>query len=45
MSKIDTNWLSKAIETIQNKIADKLTKDNVTVYRVKNIIRVDIKEE
>ena len=38
-------WLNKAIETIQNKIADKLSKDNVTVYRVKNIIRVDIKEE
>lgn len=45
MNKIDTAWLSKAIETIQNKIADKLAKDNVTVYRVKNIIRVDIKEE
>lgn len=45
MNKIDTDWLSKAIETIQNKIADKLAKDNVTVYRVKNIIRVDIKEE
>ena len=27
MNKIDTVWLSKAIETIQNKIADKLTKD------------------
>ena len=45
MIKIDTDWLSKAIETIQNNIADKLTKDNVTVYRVKNIIRIDIKEE
>lgn len=45
MSKIDMDWLNKAIETIQNKIADKLTKDNVTVYRVKNIIRIDIKEE
>lgn len=45
MKVIDTDWLSKAIETIQNKIADKLSKDNVTVYRVKNIIRVDIKEE
>ena len=45
MRKIDTDWLSKAIEAIQNEIADKLSKDNVTVYRVKNIIRVDIKEE
>lgn len=25
-------------------IADKLTKDNITIYRVKNIIRIDIKE-
>lgn len=42
---MDMNWLQKAIETIKNGIADKLTKDNITVYRVKNIIRIDIKEE
>ena len=41
---MDMNWLQKAIETIKNGIADKLTKDNITVYRVKNIIRIDIKE-
>jgi len=40
---IDTEWLNKAIATIQAGIADKLTKDNITVYRVVKIIRVDIK--
>lgn len=42
---IDTEWLQKALETIRNGICDKLAKDNITVYRVKNIIRIDIKEE
>lgn len=42
---MDTTWLVKAIETIEAGIADKLCKDNITVYRVKNIIRIDIKEE
>lgn len=42
---IDTEWLKKAIKTINDGIADKLTKDNITVYRVKNIIRIDIKED
>ena len=41
---IDTTWLSKAIETIHSGIAEKLQKGNITVYRVKNIIRVDVKE-
>ena len=41
---IDMEWLEKALETIRNGICDKLTKDNVMVYRVKNIIRIDIKE-
>lgn len=35
----------KAIETINAGIADKLQKDNITIYRVKNIIRIDIKCE
>ena len=42
---MDVEWLKKAIETIRNGIADKLSKDNITVYRVKNIIRIDIKYE
>lgn len=42
---MDMEWLEKALETIRNGICDKLTKDDVTVYRVKNIIRIDIKED
>lgn len=42
--KIDTDWLAEAVDIISKCVADKLTKDNITVYRVKNIIRVDIKE-
>ncbi len=42
---MDMKWLSSAIDTIKSGIADKLTKGNVTVYRVKNIIRIDIKED
>ena len=41
---IDEAWLLKAIETIHSGIADKLQKDNITIYRVKNIIRIDVKE-
>lgn len=42
---MNMNWLSSAISTIKSGVADKLTKGNVTVYRVKNIIRIDIKED
>lgn len=41
---MNAEWLVKAVETIKSGIADKLTKDNITVYRVGTIIRVDIKE-
>lgn len=43
--RIDTNWLTEAVSIISNGTADRLTKGNITVYRVKNIIRVDIKED
>lgn len=43
-SAMDMTWLQKAIEAMHGGLADKLSKDNVTVYRVKNIIRIDIKE-
>lgn len=42
---MDFVWLKRAIDTIRNGIADKLSKDNITIYRVKNLIRIDIKEE
>lgn len=38
-------WMEQAIQTIQSGIADKLTKNNITIYRVKDIIRIDIKGE
>ena len=38
-------WLFGAIEAIKSGLADKLNKENITVYRVKNVIRVDIKLE
>lgn len=41
---MNAEWLVKAVKTIKSGIADKLTKDNITVYRVGTIIRVDIKE-
>lgn len=43
--KIDTIWLKEAVLFILKGGADRLTKENVTVYRVKNIIRIDIKED
>ena len=42
---MNVEWIAKAVETIKSGLADKLTKDNVTIYRVKNIIRIDIKVE
>ena len=41
---MDMLWLANAIKTIKEGIADKLTKDDITIYKVKNIIRIDIKE-
>lgn len=41
---MDLQWLENAIKVIKDKVADKLSKDNVTVYRVKDIIRIDIKD-
>ena len=40
---IDAEWLNKAIEVISSGIASRLTKDDVTVYKVGAIIRIDIK--
>ncbi len=42
---MDMKWLETAIELISDKVYDKLSKDNITIYRVKNVIRIDIKEE
>ena len=44
MTKDLAEWIVKAIETVQSGVADKLEKDNVKVYRVVNVIRIDYKE-
>lgn len=44
MKKELAEWIIKAVATIESGIADKLEKDNVKVYRVVNVIRIDIKE-
>lgn len=41
---MNVEWILKAVETIKGGIADKLIKNNITIYRVKNIIRIDIKD-
>lgn len=42
---MNTDWIVKAVETIKSGIADKLTKDNITIYKVGDkLIRIDIKE-
>lgn len=39
---MDLEWLNKCIELIRNNIIDKAEKDGVKIYRVKNIVRIDI---
>lgn len=41
---MDMDWMKSAIDTVRSGVADKLTKDNIIIYRVKNVIRIDIKE-
>ena len=41
--ELDAEWLNKAIEVISSGIASRLTKDDVTVYKCGEIIRIDIK--
>lgn len=46
MSREDlVDWCLRAVDIVNSGIACKLSKDNVTVYKVKNIIRVDVKVE
>lgn len=39
----DIIWVKKAVEIVAKGECEKMAKDNVTVYKVKNIVRVDIK--
>ena len=45
MNTPTAKWIEQAVQTIKCGFADKLTYHGVTVYRVKNIIRIDIKED
>ena len=38
MNKLTYDWLQEALKVIQKGAADKLQKDNVKIYRVKNDI-------
>ena len=38
-------WLQEALVLIDSRMIDKAEKENVSMYRVKDIIRIDIKEE
>lgn len=40
---MNATWIVEAVETIKNGIADKVIKDDVTIYKCGNIIRIDIK--
>ena len=43
--KLDADNLCDMIEIIHQGMAKKITNDNITVYKVGDIIRIDIKEE
>lgn len=43
MEKTLADWVAQAVAILESGLADKLSKENVTAYRVKNIVRVDIK--
>lgn len=43
MNDINIEKILKLVEIISNGTIDKSTLGNVTAYRVKNIIRIDIK--
>lgn len=43
MNDINIEKILKLVEIISNGTIDKATQGNVTAYRVKNIVRIDIK--
>lgn len=42
---IDDKALMELIQIVKDGMANRITKDNITVYRVGDMIRIDIKEE
>lgn len=39
---MNTDWILKAVDVIKSGIANKLVKDNISVYKVGDNIRIDI---
>lgn len=39
---MNADWILKAIDVIKSGIANKLVKDNISVYKVEYNIRIDI---
>ena len=40
--QVNADWILKAIDVIKSGIANKLVKDNISVYKVGDNIRIDI---
>ena len=40
---LNTEWIKEAVEMVEKGVCSRLQKDNVTVYRCGNVIRIDIK--
>ena len=43
--EINVEWLNEALRAIRGGVYDNLTLGNITVYRVKNVIHIEIKED
>lgn len=43
MEKFPLIWLQNAIKAVSAGETDKMCKDGWTVYKVKNIVRIDVK--
>lgn len=39
---MNADWILKAVDVIKSGIANKLVKDNISVYKVGDNIRIDI---
>ncbi len=42
---IDSAVIAELVQIVHDGMANRITKDNITVYKVADMIRIDIKEE
>ena len=42
---VDDNVIEQLVQIVQDGLANRITEDNITVYKVADMIRIDIKEE